>query len=150
MHRSFALFVFLFVTNFAIAADIPPDIVGTYTYKQPSCFTSLNEVGYECDGYVLNSVEIKKRTSNTAYVGITLRAHNGHGCGFYGVGRWINDALIAKSRNGYPPNVCEVAIYFEKDFLTYDISGDCDPPGICSARGSLRQEDVIFWKRIDR
>lgn len=142
------LFAFVIFAKLAWpASEIPPEIIGAFAYKQPSCFASSNEEGDECMGFVFNTVEIKKRTPQTAYVGITLRAHNGHGCGFYGIGRWIGGALIAKSRNGISPGVCEVAIYFEEDFLMYTISGDCDPPGICSARGSLSEDNVIFWRR---
>lgn len=137
----------------AKAADIPAQVFGKYVKKKPSCYWHMDrEI---CEGFHWDTVEIKRKTAVSAYVSIETKTVNGHGCAFYGIGRWKENSLsVVGKPSDYEPRpesldrestpqewgVCRVAITKIGDSVTYDVAtptANFCRSSYCSARGSL-------------
>jgi hypothetical protein len=133
--------------------EIPPNIVGIYVKKSPTCHWSVDH--QECKGFQWDTVEIQKKTTTTTDVSIATSAINEHGCAYQGVGRWNGAALVVTANaerfipsvrsgeNGYSVNdgpICRVTIKIHGDLATYDVDPSTETichENFCSARGWL-------------
>lgn len=134
--RLLANLAVLCITASAFAEPVPESVLGVYARPQKSCFTSAE--GEWCEGFRNETIAIRRRTKELAYVGVDLIFFNGHRCSYYGVGRWRDGKLVASSSNPFSRNICRLEVSIDGTSASFKKhSGDCDPVGFCSARGSL-------------
>ena len=133
------------ITHAASAELIPDSILGSYKQPQRVCETKNGGKDpadrYTCYGTVFDTIVIQRKSQELAYVGITLQFTNGHNCGFYGIGRWRNQALIASAKEPYGDRICRVRLTFsDRDVTTNVITAEDEGwpcTDFCGTNGNL-------------
>jgi len=87
------------------------------------------------------TIAVRRKNKELVYVAVDLIFHNGHGCAYYGVGRWRSGKLLASSPHPSSGKICRLEISINGNKASFkEHSGDCSTPGFCSARGGLGGE----------
>lgn len=141
--RLHAVFLLLICTHAASAQSTPERFLGMYSKAEKVCFAYTE--GPICESTRNETIAISRKNHDLVYVGVNLVFYNGHGCAFYGVGRWRSGKIIASSPHPSSGKICRIEVSFNGRQASFrEHSGDCSTPGFCSARGVLHGGDSFI------